>query len=556
MLLLGFVSVVVYSGCNGGGSGGRGISPIPAPSGVTPGSNAKTEVSFTITFPAASATSGTSRRRPNYISPSIKSLTIAINGGVPIDINAPVLTGTPQTVTETVPATPGTDTFAIEEYDQANGAGNELGKVSMMGTVVAGQNNTIDITVNGELAKIVIEAVASPFLEGSLAAGYTLVGYQPETFMAVPEDADGNTIVSPGLIPTVSVSSATQASMEVAQTANSNAFTLQAPVPTAFVTITAAGTNLEGSPVSTTFQADSLAALYIADYLDQKMRVFDENGTPLNLSSTAFPNLINPMGIAFNPAGNGSLIVTETSDYQAPIIVSFDLNGNPIAFPSSAFSGIDQPLFASYGAGNYYVPNFYNSTISVFTTSGTAVAEPTGAFPAATPCASPAVCEPVASLYDPHNNEVYVTNEGNNTINAYSATGTFIASGTTGAAPQGIAFDPNNDDLYVGYAGTLGGALNAPSVATPTPGGIDEFTEALTAVTNTGGFLNVSTESYFTGMAVDPYDKIVYAADAGMSKIDAFSETGATDTLATGAFSTISSSNSPASEPQAIQFVP
>jgi DNA-binding beta-propeller fold protein YncE len=551
MLFIGVAAA--FAGC-GGGTGSRGISPIPVPSG-TSGGITPTSVSFKITFPAASASSS-ARRRPNYISPSIKSLTIAINGGTPIVINAPVLTGTPQTVTETVPANPGNDTFAIEEYDRAAGAGNELGKVSMMGTVVAGQDNTFDITVNGELAKIAIEAVASPFLEGTLAAGYTLVGYQPETFMAVPEDADGNTIVAPGLIPGITVASATQASMEVAQTANGNAFTLQAPIPTAFIAITATGTNLEGGTVTTSFNADSLAALYVADYLDQKMRVFDENGTPLVLPSTAFTNLINPMGIAFNPAGNGSLIVTETSDYEAPIIVSYDLSGNPIAFPSSAFAGIDQPLFASYGAGNYYVPNFYNSTISVFTTSGASVSEPTGAFPAATPCASPAVCEPVASLYDPHNNEVYVTNEGNDTINAYSATGTFIASAATGSAPEGIAFDPNNDDLYVGFAGTLGGALNAPSVAAPTPGGIDEFTEALATVTNTGGFVNASTESYFTGMAVDPYDKIVYAADAGMSKIDAFSETGATDTLATGAFSTISSSNAPASEPQAIQFVP
>jgi DNA-binding beta-propeller fold protein YncE len=538
------------AGCGGGSSGvsgARAIPPVPSapPGTVTPQS---TEVTFSVTFPARAQASAARRHRA-YVSPSIASLSIVIDGAAPIYVNAPAPPATtPQTITTTVPAPPGTDTFAIEEFDKVNGAGNELGEVSMMSAVIEGQDNIIDLTVNGELAKIAIEAVPSPFLEGTLAAGYTLVGYQPETFMAVPEDADDNTIVAPGNIPGITVSSATPASIVESSTAATNTFTLQAPAPTAFVAITASGTNLEGATVKTSFNVDALAAFYVADYTVQEIRAFDENGTPLTLPATAFPALTNPVGLAFVPGGNGSIVVTETSNYAQPLVADYDLNGNAIALSSGAFSGLDQPLFAGYGAGRLYVPNYENSTFSIFDTSGNGIATATGSFSGLT--------LPAAALYDPDNGDIYITNLGNNTIESFTATGTLIATATTGSKPMAIAYDSVAKNLYVAFAGTLGGALNAPSVEAPTPGGIDEFTPALAAVTNTGGFVVASTESYFTGMAFDPYTKYVYAADAGMSKIDAYSEAGAAETLATGAFGTISASNSPPSEPQAILFVP
>lgn len=505
-------------------------------------------MSFTITYPARN-TATTSKRKRNYISPSIASLSIAIDGLTPAVFNAPALTGSPQTVTETVAAPPGNDTFAIEEYDAANATGNELGKVSMNATVVEDQSNVIYLTVDGELAKIAIEPVVSPFLEGSLAAGYTLVGYQPQTFMAVPQDADGNTIVSPGAIPGITVASGMPAAIVATQGANTNTFTLQAPAPTPNVTITAMGTNLEGAPVTSAFNADALAAFYIADYLDEKIRVFDENGTPIALPTGAFAGVTNPNGLAFVPGGNGSVFLTETSNFQQPLVASFDLNGNPLALAPQSFAGLDQPLYLGYGNGKLFVPNYYNSTVSIFDTSGNAATAPTAAFSALT--------LPVASLYDPDDNELYVTNLGNNTINAYNVTtGAMLATATTGSKPMGIAYDPSARTLYVAFAGTLGGALNAPSVETPTPGGVDEFNAAdLSAVTNTGGFLVVSPESYFTGIAFDPYTKLVYAADAGMSKIDVYNEAGTAQTPS-GGFTTISASNAPASEPQSILFVP
>ena len=194
------------------------------------------------------------------------------------------------------------------------------------------------------------------------------------------------------------------------------------------------------------------------------------------------------------------------------------------------------------------MPSYENSTFSIFDTSGNTVATPAGSFAGLT--------LPAAAVYDPDNGDIYVTNLGNNTIQSFDANGALIATATTGSKPMGIAYDPVAKNLYVAFAGTLGGALNAPGVETPTVGGIDEFTPALTAVTNTGGFVVASTMSYFTGIAFDPYTKFVYAADAGMSQIDAYSEAGAAQTLPTGAFGTISASNSPPSEPQAILFVP
>jgi hypothetical protein len=200
------------------------------------------------------------------------SLGITINGGTPTYINAPTDSpNTPTTITESVVAPPGNDTFFITEYDQTNGGGDLLGKVTQTSNVIADTANVINITVNGELASIMIQPATTPFIEGSLAAGYTLVGDGPQTFMAVPLDAKGYTIVAPGLVPSIAISSETPASIAAAQPQSGNTFTLQAPEPTGFVTITASGNALSadgttdsGPTITSTIKVDALAAFYIA----------------------------------------------------------------------------------------------------------------------------------------------------------------------------------------------------------------------------------------------------------------------------------------------------
>jgi DNA-binding beta-propeller fold protein YncE len=583
--LLGFVVAFFSTACGGGGGSIQSVTPPTIRSSAAPVSpQAATTVQFSITFPATSTSSSSSssiRRRlvrrtvsvsgrgRDYVSPGILSLGITINGGSPTYINAPTDSpNTPTTITETVPAAPGNDTFFISEYDQTNGGGDLLGKVTQTSNVIAGTANVINITVNGQLASIMLQPATTPFIEGSLSAGYTLIGDAPQTFMAVPLDAKGYTIVSPGLVPSIAISSATPASIAVAQPqTGSNTFTLQAPAPTAFVTITASGNALSsdgttdsGATITSTIKVDALAAFYIADYFVQQVKVFDENGVPLALPATSFANVLNPMGLAEVPpsASNptGSIILTETSNFPNPAlpdVVAFDEAGNPQSLPSTAFPNVSQPVFLSYGAGQLFLPDFNTATVTIYDTTGTQAPTATGSFPG--------LLNPVAALYDPDNGDVYVTNFGADSITQYSATGKMIATATTGSHPQGIAYDSVGKNIFVAYGGSDGGVLNAAntpaSVTAPTNSGIDEFTPALASVTiGTGDFNNTNPNSFFTGIAFDPYTKQFYVGDSGQSTIDAFSEAGAAVTLPTGAFDTINATGVVPSDPQQILFVP
>ena len=569
----GVVVAISLGGCGGGG-GSQSALPVPVRATTAPvAPPSATTVRFSITFPAQSSQSSQSSRHGRgrqYVSPGILSLGIAINGGAPTYINAPTnAPNTPTTVTESVPAPPGNDTFFITEYDQAGGGGDLLGKVTQTSNVIVDTANTINITVNGELASFLIQSATTPFIEGSLAAGFTLVGDAPQTFMAVPQDAKGYTIVSPGLVPTVTtISSATQTAIAATQPpAGADTFTLEAPAPTGFITITASGPQLNaagtaetGTTISTTFKVDALAAFYIADYLVQQVKVFDENGTPLALPSGSFGGVLNPMGLAEIPPSAtdpaGSIVLTETSNFispSLPTVVSFDEAGNAQSLPTAAFPGVSQPLFLGYGAGQLFVPNYNTESLTIYTPTGTQMPTAKGSFPG--------LLNPVAALYDPDNNDVYVTDFGADSITQYSAAGATIATATTGSHPQGIAYDSVAKNLYVAYGGSDGGVLNLAntpaSAQAPVDAGIDEFTPALVSVANgTGDFSNTSANTFFTGIAFDPYTKQFYVGDSGMSKIDAFSEAGAAVTLPTGAFDTIAATGTVPSEPQQILFVP
>lgn len=166
----------------------RGYRPSP-PGGsaatLLGATDTQTRVRFNVTFPAQPE-AGT-----------IRSLAITINGGTPTIVDAPAPAGSPRTVTKTVVAPAGSDALVIVAYDRANAAGNRLGSVAQTNAIVAGQVTTLAFAVNGELRKFAIQAPASGFVEGTLASGVTLVGNAPETFVAVPQDASGSTVVLP-----------------------------------------------------------------------------------------------------------------------------------------------------------------------------------------------------------------------------------------------------------------------------------------------------------------------------------------------------------------------
>lgn len=206
VLLAAFIGLSL-AGC----SGGKGSTTIPTTNGGTQSSPAsKTQTtSLTMQIPQSVATQYKKTRTPQYVSAS--TLGVAVWVFVPpatqpvtptavadFSATSPACTAGSngaRTCTITIPAPIGTnDTFVVSTYDQvpANGLpqGNLLSTNTITGvSIVAGQVNTVPLTLNGVPATIVINppAVAVP-------AG------QPSSFTinVNAKDVDGNYIIGTG----------------------------------------------------------------------------------------------------------------------------------------------------------------------------------------------------------------------------------------------------------------------------------------------------------------------------------------------------------------------
>ena len=61
---------------------------------------------------------------------------------------------------------------------------------------------------------------------------------------------------------------------------------------------------------------------------------------------------------------------------------------------------------------------------------------------------------PFGIAFNPNNGNMYVTNAGGNTVSVINpSTNTFMSTIPVGSAPFGIAFNPNNGNMYVTNAG-------------------------------------------------------------------------------------------------------
>jgi len=176
-----FILFGAVTGCSGGaGSGGSPAAPIPVPA-ATPASGptgGAASVTFTIKWPAKSA----SGVRPHYLPATALSASVGIYGGTPQYINNPT-----STLTFTAPV--GLDTFLVQSYDEQNGKGNVLSSANITETVSSAHANILAATLNGVIAslKLALSASTTP------AGAATVVNV-----MANGLDADGNTIVGPG----------------------------------------------------------------------------------------------------------------------------------------------------------------------------------------------------------------------------------------------------------------------------------------------------------------------------------------------------------------------
>jgi hypothetical protein len=159
LLLAGTIATLVACGGGGGSTSG------PAPAGTK-----SIQGTATLTIPNRT-TQGTSRK-PAFISASVLSATVAVNGTVVVTADLSPTSTICQTTnslrTCTIPlaAPAGTDTFIVTLYDGPNGTGHVLG-IGTATQAISGTSFTLPITVGGQAFTVVLGADTGPLQVGS-----------------------------------------------------------------------------------------------------------------------------------------------------------------------------------------------------------------------------------------------------------------------------------------------------------------------------------------------------------------------------------------------------
>jgi YVTN family beta-propeller protein len=223
--------------------------------------------------------------------------------------------------------------------------------------------------------------------------------------------------------------------------------------------------------------------------------------------------------------GIGGLLLT-TSLTAGPIagrnsLVSAALLGSPSRDRSLANElGIAPAVQGSDRQGNIAEPNPAGPGPSGVYEPGALVATVSGLGP-----------EPWSAAYDSENGEVYVSNDGGNTVSVLSGT-SLIATIPVGSGPRGVAFDPENGTIYVAnyLSGNVSIIQGTQVVGTVTVGGdpeglaYDNFTnevyvtnDASTEIAVLAGASEVGTISVGNdteNIAIDQGNGLVYLVGA------------------------------------------
>jgi len=185
IVLFGMAAATVA--CGGGGGGGS-AAPGQQPAALTSGT-------ALLTIP--NRVTASSVRQAQYVSASVVSVGIAINGAGPtfanVSASSTLCTATSSGRTCAIPvgAPAGAATFVITLYDGPSGSGNLLGTGSVTQTVVLGTAFSVNVVVNGVIATlaIAVSPTSLPAVPGTPSTA---------TITATAKDADGNTIIGPG----------------------------------------------------------------------------------------------------------------------------------------------------------------------------------------------------------------------------------------------------------------------------------------------------------------------------------------------------------------------
>ena len=456
---------IALAGCGGASSS------VP-PAAVSKATwSASTSAQFRITIPPKSAQAAV--LSPKYVSASTQSVTITltnVNGtaytgtssspaavSTSLSSSSPNCTSGASGLTCTAPATavPGVDVYSVATYD---GSGNVLSDGTATLTVVAGQANTSNLTLNGVVASITVAFTSDPHVSGTQSGGFSIIGNYPREFTVVPLDADGNTIIGPGA-PTFTLSSGSSA-IAVASTGTSGTYTAQAqsysttPVQITITPSTGTAVNVDVTTVQ---------EMWVANSGNNTITAYNATtGTQIG-DDTITAGVDAPFMITTGP--NGDLWISNYSSNQIEEVEP-STNVGVLSFSGSA-TQIDGPFGIAFDKnGNLYLSNGPGNQISVFGASS--FSELTGAQDLAlTSSTTAGASDPVQNAFDSSGN-LWVAQSGNATVTVYNTSLTEIASlagsDTRFVGPTGVAFDPAGHLWVADNAGATIYEFNATSV--------------------------------------------------------------------------------------------
>lgn len=338
--------------------------PATSVSHFTSSEPGKALVSIVIPWPKHSVKT---QMHPRFVSPSTMSIVISAtsaSGGKMITAVANS-TGAPAAhITFEAPV--GTDRFVAQLWDQHQKAGHapigqELGEGVVTQKIVPDKTNAVSFVIDGIVAKIGVALAANslPALVNGTPGNQALTLFAgfSGTIVLTPLDADGNTIVAPGVVPTMSLTVGPESTNGVGVSpVATNTFAVTLKTISINGTFGLIATTTGGEGVSVT-QSLPVVVSTLGPYVGygsgsgSKIVLYDPAGDVIGLPKNAFSGVSNPIGLAFD-SDDLRLFVADGDGK----LLAFDELGNPDpSFPTQTVPGITSVTYlnATYGGGNY-----------------------------------------------------------------------------------------------------------------------------------------------------------------------------------------------------------
>lgn len=243
------LATILSAGC----AGGAHQNVLPTAGASQPSLASKGSAVLSIRIPKAATTTTSSKRKPDYISPSTTQMTLDIQQsgasipGYPTTVSlTPTSTGCSSTLTSTlcqlsIALTPGSYTASLTMMNASSTVLSAAQSVAF--TITQGTANAINVTLNGVPSSIVISP-GGYAVHGTQNEGMILYGASSQHFIANALDADGNVIIGPGAPSfTVSVGAGSGWSASAPASTTPNTFTVTPPgTNNAFATVSVTAT--------------------------------------------------------------------------------------------------------------------------------------------------------------------------------------------------------------------------------------------------------------------------------------------------------------------------